>query len=54
MHYRSGLHLFCLSTDPVMDKEEILYLLQSLGDETDLDITDDEIAVDTVRQQLER
>ena len=33
-----------------MDYEEIVHLLQSLGHESDLDSTDDEIAVDTVEQ----
>ena len=36
-----------------MDDEEILHLLQSLEDEYDRDSIDDEIAVDTVEQQLE-
>ena len=36
-----------------MDDEEILRLLQSLKDECDFDSTNDEIAVDTVEQQLE-
>ena len=41
---------FWLSAGPVMDYEEIVHLLQSLGHESDLDSTDDEIAVDTVEQ----
>ena len=36
-----------------MDNEAILHLLQSYEHESDLDSTDDEIAVDTVEQQLE-
>ena len=36
-----------------MDNEEFQHLLQSLKDESDFDTTNDEIAVDTVEQQLE-
>ena len=36
-----------------MDNEEILHLLQTLDDMSDLDSTDEEIAVGTDEQQLE-
>ena len=36
-----------------MDNAEILHLLQPLENESDLDSTDDKIAVDTVELQLE-